>query len=486
MVTAAVIGSGPNGLVGAVTLARAGLDVTVYESDSVPGGGCRTEELTLPGFHHDVGSAVHPMAMTSEFFRAFGLTERVPYVTPDISFAHGIAPDRIAVAYRDIRRTAAGLGRDGRAWTRAFEGLSRRLPELAGLLGAPLAEGPRHPVLAARLAGSVLANFPAGLPRLGGENARALFAGAAAHGIGNTRSLALTAVGVVLAAHAHGPRGWPLPIGGAGAVTAALVEDLRAHGGRITTGVRIASIHDVGDAAVVLCDTSARDLAAIGADVLPTKYLRSLRRFRYGNGSAKVDFALSGPVPWSAQELRESPTVHLGGTAAQVAASERAVARGNLVEQPYILVVQPSLVDSTRAPAGSAALWAYVHVPAGSDLDATEYISAEIERYAPGFRDLILGSAATSACQLEARNPNFIGGDIGSGATNFAQLLARPRLAREPWRTPTPGLYLGSAAVPPGPGVHGSGGFYAARAALSDLGIAIPSLAPSPEVGRPD
>lgn len=475
MTDAVVVGSGPNGLAAAVTLARAGLGVTVLEADAVPGGGCRTEELTLPGFRHDWGSAVHPMALTSEFFQRFGLGDRVDYITPDISYAHGIRPGQIAVAWRDIERTAAGLGPDGAAWKRVFGGLSTRLESLGKVIGQPLAAPVRHPPTLARLG---LSTLSAAIPGLGwrGEEAAALFAGVAAHGVGNPRSLSLSAVGTVLAAHGHGRHGWPVPRGGAGAVTAALVADLEAHGGRIETGVRIERAADLPAAAVTILNTSARDAARIGAGRLPERYLRSLRRFHYGDGVAKVDFALSEPVPWIDQALRESPTVHLGGTAERVAGSEWAVASGRVSEEPYILITQPSLVDPTRAPVGKAVLWAYIHVQAGSEINATEIITEQIERYAPGFRDTILAHQATGARDLEARDPALIGGDIASGRNSLRQILARPTLSFEPWRTPTEGIYLASAAVAPGPGVHARPGYGAAIAALRDLGIAVPEL----------
>ncbi|RLP78882.1 NAD(P)/FAD-dependent oxidoreductase [Mycetocola lacteus] len=478
MTSAAIIGSGPNGLAAAVTLARAGLAVTVFEAADTPGGGCRTEELTLPGFWHDWGSAVHPMAMTSPFFQAFGLTERVPYAIPEISYAHALEPGTIGVAYRDLNRTVAELGGDGARWRRIFAPLVSRLEPVANLISAPLGNAPAHPILATRLGLAVLAASPLGEASVGlrSEVARAMFAGVAAHGIGNIRSLALSAVGLILAAHAHGPRGWPVPIGGAGAVTAALLADLEAHGGRVLTGTRITHADELRGSDAIIFDTSARDLAHIAGDVLPEKYRKSLRSFRYGNGSAKVDFALSEPVPWLDSALREAPTVHLGESARSIARTENAVTRGNMSDQPYVLITQPSIVDPGRAPEGKAVLWAYVHVPAGSTLDPTEIIIARIEKYAPGFRDTILASVHTSAAQVEERNPSMVGGDIGTGATDLPQLLARPVLAREPWRTPVPGLYLGSASVPPGPGVHGRGGFAAAGAALADLGIPLPDL----------
>ncbi|RLP74109.1 NAD(P)/FAD-dependent oxidoreductase [Mycetocola tolaasinivorans] len=480
MTSAAIIGSGPNGLVAAVTLARAGLDVTVFEAADTPGGGCRTEELTLPGFWHDWGSAVHPMVATSPFFHAFELTKRVPYAVPELSYAHALAPGSTALAHRDLDRTVEGLGADGVRWRRIFEPLVSRLEPVLNLISAPLGNAPAHPVLAARLGLSVLAASPIGEATLGlrTEPARALFAGVAAHGNGATRSLALSAVGLILAAHGHGPQGWPVPIGGAGAVTAALLTDLEAHGGRVLTGVRITHAREIAGFDAVIFDTSARDLAQIAGNALPEKYRRSLRAFRYGNGSAKVDFALSEPVPWLDPALREAPTVHIGESARAIARAEREVSRGRMPEEPYVLITQPSILDPGRAPAGKAALWAYVHVPAGSALDPTEIITARIERLAPGFRDTILASVHTTAAQIEERNPSMIGGDIGTGATNLRQLLARPVFAREPWRTPVPGLYLGSASIPPGPGVHGRGGFAAARAALTDLGIALPDLGP--------
>lgn len=476
MTNAVVVGSGPNGLAAAVTLARAGLEVTVLEADTVPGGGARTLESTLPGFRHDWGSAVHPMALHSEFFRRFELDRRVDYVSPEISYAHGLAPGRSAIAWRDLDRTAAGLGASGAAWRTVFGSLSRHLDALGTVIGQPMLAPFRHPVTFARLGLGGIAVSGLGGSVLRDERAAALFAGVAAHGVGNVRSVALGAVGVALAAHAHGPHGWPVPIGGAGAVTRALLDDLAAHGGRVETGVRVSDAAALPPAAVTILNTSARDAARIGANLLPDRYLRSLRGFRYGNAASKVDFALSGPVPWLDPELRDAPTVHLGGNADRVAGSEYDVAHGRIASEPFVLVTQPGVADPGRAPVGQATLWAYVHVPAGSAFDATEIITAQIERYAPGFRDTILASTATTARDLEARNPALIGGDIGSGRNSFAQLLARPTLSVEPWRTPVTGVYLASAAVAPGPGIHGRPGFSAARAALADLGLPVPDL----------
>ncbi|KFF59430.1 dehydrogenase [Cryobacterium sp. MLB-32] len=463
---AIVVGSGPNGLAAAVTLARAGLTVRVYEKNSLIGGGASTAELTLPGFRHDVGSAVHPMALASEFFQRFGLTDRIDLVVPDVSYGHPLANGEAAIAYRDLERTAAGLGVDGREWLRLFRPLVRHVDEVAELIGNQLLRVPRHPLTAARFALRVLEQgSPLWNLRFRGEHAPALLAGAYAHAIRTMPSLSTAGAGLILATHAH-VRGWPIPIGGSSAIVGALVDDLLAHGGEIHTDTHIRRLSDLPKARIVLLDVTPRALIELADGTLPTAYARQLARFRYGNAVAKVDFALSGPVPWSAAALRQAPTVHVGGTRAQVARAENAVSRGKHAAEPYVLVSQPSILDPSRAPAGQHVLWAYTHVPRGSNNDQTEPITGQIERFAPGFRDVILASASRTARDMAAYNPNHIGGDIAAGEVSMPQLLARPVLSTDPWRTPLPGVYLCSSSTPPGPGVHGLAGYRAALSAL--------------------
>lgn len=476
-----VVGSGPNGLAAAVTLARAGLSVRVFERMPRWGGGARTAETVAPGFRHDTCSAVHPLAVASPFFRAFGLARRIPFVTPEISFAHplGAADGGSGIAYRDLDRTVAELGRDGAAYRRLLGPLAARAREVARFTGSPLLRVPPHPVVAARFGmralqqGSPLWN--AGFAE---RVAPAMMTGVAAHAIAPQPSPVAAAAGLALQAHAHAA-GWPLPIGGSQAISDALADDLRAHGGEIVTDHEVTSLDELTAAAIVL-DVTPRALIRLAGHRMPAGYRSRLERFRYGSGSAKVQFALSGPVPWADERIARAGTVHIGGTRERIAAGEREVLAGRHAASPYVLVAQPSVFDSTRAPAGQHALWAYTHVPTGSTVDQTEAVTRAIEEVAPGFRDVILATRGTTAAELALDNPNYVGGDIAAGAATLPQLLARPVLSADPWRTPLPGVYLCGASTVPGPGVHGQSGWFAARSVLRhEFGIArTPSLAP--------
>lgn len=479
-VDAVVVGSGPNGLAAAVTLARAGLGVRVYEADERVGGGTATRESTLPRYHHDICSAIHPLAFESRFFREFGLTQRVPFVVPEISFAHPLDGGRAAVAYRDLARTREQLGDDGSAYVRLMAPLVDRAARVAALTGSPLVRIPDDPVTAITLAARALEQgSPLWNARFRSDAAPALLTGAAAHTILPQPSLAAAGAGLALTTYAHA-RGWPIPIGGSQAIADAMVDDLRAHGGEIVTGRRIASMRELPPARAVLLDVTPRALLDLAGDEMPRGYRRALEAFRYGAGVAKVDFALSEAVPWTHPELRAAGVVHVGGTRAEIAASENAVQRGAHPDRPYVLVGQQSLFDPTRAPSGRHTLWAYTHVPAGSDVDRRDVVIAQIERFAPGFRDIILATASASAVEVEQHNPNYPGGDISAGAATMLQLLRRPVLSTDPWRTPLPGVYLSSASAAPGPGVHGLVGWYAARSALRhEFGTGIlPDLSP--------
>ncbi|MCH6230767.1 NAD(P)/FAD-dependent oxidoreductase [Microbacterium sp. CFH 31415] len=474
---AVVIGSGPNGMAAAVTLARAGLSVRVLEKEDSIGGAARTLPLTLSGFRHDVGAAIHPLALASPFFRAFELDRRIQLTVPDVSYAQPLAGAAGAAAYRSLGRTAAELGRDGSAWVRLFGPLVRHIDSVTDFTANQMLRLPRSPVTAARFGlraleqGSPLWNV-----RFREARAPALLTGVIGHSIGRIPSLASAAVGLVLAAHGHA-RGWPVPIGGSQAIIDAMADDLVAHGGVIETGVEVTDLRELAGARIVIADTSARALARIGRSVLPRRYARRLDRLKYGDGVAKVDFALSGPVPWAYEPARRSPTVHLGGTRWEIRAAEAAVASGVTAEAPYVLVSQPTIVDPSRAPAGRHVLWAYIHVPHGSAHDPTADVMRMVESAAPGFRDLVLASNAYTAHQLERLDPNLVGGDISAGAITLPQLIARPRLSPHPWRTPVRGVYLGSSSTPPASGVHGLSGFYAARLALRDIcDLATPDL----------
>ena len=465
---AIIVGAGPNGLAAAVVLARAGLSVRVFEREHLIGGGARTEELTLPGFLHDVGSAVHPQALASGFLRAFELEKRVRFVVPEISYAHPLDGGRSGIAWRDLDRTADGLGVDGAAWKGLLEPLVRHADRVAQFAGSQVLQLPRHPLTLARLGLRILEQGSPGWDRRFRQDlAPAMITGVMAHAIRPLPSLSTAATGLVLATTGHA-RGWPIPIGGSRSITDALAEDLVAHGGEIVTGVEITSIGELPTAKVVLFDLSPRALSRIAGDRLPEGYRRALDRFRYGNAIAKADFALSGPVPWTDARLAGTATLHVGGTRRQMAESEADVAAGRHPRDPYVLVSQPSAFDPSRAPTGKHVLWAYTHVPRGSTEDRTEAIVAKIERYAPGFRDTILASASRSAVEVERYNPNYVGGDIAAGDVTIAQLLARPILSPTPWRTAARGLYLCSSSTPPGPAVHGLAGYYAAMTALRD------------------
>lgn len=479
-VDAVIVGSGPNGLAAAVTLARAGLSVRVYEGASTIGGGSRTAELTLPGFLHDVCSAVHPLALASGFFRQFGLAERIDLVIPALSYGHPLDDGRAGLAWRDLDRTVDGLGRDGAAYRRLMAPLVASADRVAQFTGSPLLQVPRHPLTAFRLGwraleqGSVDWNT-----RFSRDEAPSMLSGVGAHAMRPMPGLSPAATSLTLGAYAHA-RGWPVPVGGSQAIVDALADDLRAHGGEIVVDTWVSSLDELPRSAATVLDVSPRALVRLAGARLPSSYIRRLGRYRYGSAVAKVDFALSGPVPWTHDALAGAGTVHVGGTRAEMARAESDVASGMHSANPYVLVAQPSVADPTRAPAGLHALWAYTHVPAGSTLDQVEAVARQIERFAPGFRDRILAVSSRTAADLETENPNYVGGDIGGGAATFAQLVARPVLAADPWRTPAPGVYLCSASTPPGPGVHGLAGYYAARSALrNEFGItAAPSLRP--------
>lgn len=470
---ATVVGSGPNGLTAAVALARSGYEVTVLEAADHAGGGVSTRELTLPGFRHDVCSAVHPIALTSPVFRAAGLVDAIDWIIPEVSYAHALAPGASAVAWRDIERTATGLGLDGPAWRRLLGPLARHIDGVVDFTGSNLVRVPRDPFTTLRFAMRML-GAGTGRDALRTDPARALLTGVLAHANTPLPSLAGAAAGLMLAAHGHADTGWAFPRGGAQAIADALGVDLAEHGGRIETGTHVRDL-----AALDWGDPSAGDLLLLDAPPrlaltlpdVPARYARALRRFAYGPGAAKVDFALDGPVPWADEALAQAPTVHLGGTRAETEASENAVASGRIPERPYVLAVQPSVLDPTRAPDGRQVLWTYMHVPHGAPLDPTEIVTSRIERFAPGFRERILASHAVPASEREHQNPSAIGGDVLGGAFTLAQAFRRPVLSPAPWRTPMRGVYLASASAPPGPGVNGMAGWHAARTALRDRGL---------------
>jgi phytoene dehydrogenase-like protein len=465
---AVVVGSGPNGLAAAITLSRAGRSVLVLEGALRLGGGLRSEALTLPGFVHDVCSAIHPLGAGSPFFRSLPLAEHgLEWVEPEFPLAHPMEDGTAAILERPLRATAAGLEGDGPAWQRLFGPIVRDWERLAPEILAPL-HVPRHPLILARFGLKALRSAR-GLAegRFQGERARALFAGLAAHAVLPLERPATAAIGLVLGALGH-VVGWPLPRGGSQRLADALVSFLRSLGGEIVTGATVATLEDLPPARAILLDVTPRQLLRIAGSRLPLRYRQALESYRYGPGVFKLDLALSGPVPWRAGGCRRAGTVHVGGTLAEIAAGEAAVWRGEHPERPYVLVAQPSLFDATRAPAGRHTLWTYCHVPPASTLDMTARIEAQIERFAPGFRNLVLARSAMAPAALEARNPNYVGGDIGGGVQDLGQLLKRPTWSFTPYRTAVPGLYLCSSSTPPGAGVHGLCGFLAAAAVLRD------------------
>jgi phytoene dehydrogenase-like protein len=467
---AVVVGSGPNGLAAAIALARAGMAVTVFERSATIGGGTRTEPLTLPGFLHDVCSAVHPLGVASPFLQSLPLHEHgLEWIHPEVPLAHPLPDGSAALLHRSLFETAAGLGEDAAGYRRLMEPLVRNWPALARDLLAPL-HLPRHPLPMAGfgLRGLLTADF-LGRKTFRTPAGRALFAGLAAHSFLPLDTPLSAAFGLILGALAH-VAGWPIAKGGSASISAAMASYLRSLGGRIVVSSEISSLGELPPAPIAMLDITPRQLLRLGGHSFSASYRRRLERYRYGPGIFKVDWALDGPIPWKAAACRRAATVHVGGTAVQIAAGEREVWQRIHPEHPFVLVVQPSLFDRSRAPEGKETAWAYCHVPNGSVIDMTERIETQVERFAPGFRDLILARHTRTSEGYEQYNPNFIGGDINGGVQDLRQFLARPTLF-SPYRTPLRGVYLCSSGTPPGGGVHGMCGFHAAMRALGDIGL---------------
>ena len=465
MVDATVVGSGPNGLSAAIVLARAGLRVRVHEAQSTIGGGTRSAELTLPGYVHDLCSAIHPLGIASPFFTSLQLNRYgLEWIHPGVPVAHPLDDGTAVALTRSLDETAANLCGDAAAYRRIVAPFAARFEKLLDDVLGPVTHWPRHPLLLARFAAR--ATLPASRIPFRGDRARALIAGLSAHSFLPLTAPLTASFALIFAAAAH-TSGWPLPRGGSQRIADALAACLRAHGGEIMAGERIESLDQLASSRAVLFDTSPAILERIAADRLPPRYRRALLRFRRGPGVFKLDYALAGPVPWRAPECRQAGTVHVGGTFEEIAAAEAEVAVGGHPERPFVLVAQCSLFDSLRAPPGKHTLWAYSHVPNGSTVDMTSRIEAQIERFAPGFRDLILGRAVTRPADVEAHNANCAGGDISGGAYDGLQFLMRPMPRFDPYATPAKELYLCSSSTPPGAGVHGMCGFHAARSALS-------------------
>ena len=464
---AIVVGSGPNGLSAAIVLASHGLSVTVYEGNERIGGGTRTEELTLPGFRHDVCSAIHPLGLGSPFFQSLPLDAYgLQWIHSPTVLAHPFADGTAVTLERDTNATADALGADAAAYQRLLQPFLRNWESLLEDALGPL-HFPRHPLVLARFGLLALRSAEQVMKRFRGDRARALFAGMAAHSLLPLSEAPTAAFGLVLALAGHAV-GWPLARGGSAAITTALAAHLKSLGGEIVTATPVRHLDELPKSRVVLLDLTPRQILRIAGNRLPVRYQRALQKYRYGPGSFKMDWALSGPIPWRAKQCGSAATVHLIGGPDQMLEESHAAWRGEHVEQPFVLLAQPTLFDPSRAPPGAHVAWAYCHVPHASPVDMSGRIEAQIERFAPGFRDLILARSVRSPAQLEAHNPNLVGGDITGGVQDLRQLFARPARRRVPYATPVKGLYICSASTPPGGGVHGMCGYHAAQAVLRD------------------
>jgi phytoene dehydrogenase-like protein len=467
---AVIVGSGPNGLGAAIVLARAGLSVLVCEAKATLGGGARTEALTLPGYLHDICSAIHPLGVGSPFFRTLPLTQfGLQWIEPPVALAHPLDDGSAAMLVRSLDETVRSFGVDGPAYRRLVSPFVERWAALAEDILGPLPIPPRHPILMSRF--GLVALPPARLLAttcFKQARTRGLFAGLAAHSFVPLEYTATASFGLVLAILSHALN-WPIPRGGAGEIARAMAAYLESLGGKIETNRPIAALSDLPSARTVLLDVSPRQFLNIVGERLPNAYREALGRYRYGPGIFKIDWALSGSVPWTAPECRQAGTVHLGGTLEEIARGERRSWYGQTPDRPLVLFAQQSLFDPTRAPNGKQTGWAYCHVPNGSTVDMTEAIEQQVERFAPGFRDLILARHTINTAQLQVHNPNMIGGDINGGVQDIWQLFTRPMLRANPYTTPIDGVFLCSASTPPGGGVHGMCGYHAAQAALQYL-----------------
>ncbi|MVA74535.1 NAD(P)-binding protein [Auraticoccus sp. F435] len=482
--TVTVVGAGPNGLAAAVVLARAGLTVRVLEASDTPGGGCRTEELVEPGTVHDPCAAVVPGVLTSPFFTAFELARRVELVVPEISYGQARVGRDALLAHHDLARTVEGLGRDGAGWRRVFAPLVERAGAVARLTGGNPLGAVRQPATALRF-GLPAARQWQPLPALRAlrGDARDLFAGPTSHVNHRFEALSAPLTGMALAVQGH-TAGWPVPRGGASAVVRALVDDALAHGAELHCSTPVRRLADLPPSDAVLFDTSLPGLLEIAGTAVPASYRARARGHRTGAAVGKVDLVLSAPLPWSDPRLHGASTVHLGGSHAEMAAAEREVHAGRVPEHPVLLVSCPTDLDPSRSRTGRHVVWAYAHLPTGCPIDPTEIVLRELERHAPGVRDLVVGHAARPAATLAGHNDNYRGGDIYAGALSTRQTLLRPVPALDPWRVGRTDLYLCSSAAAPGPGVHGMGGWHAARSALRHTfggRLPLPSLAPRPD-----
>ncbi|HWF91270.1 MAG TPA: NAD(P)/FAD-dependent oxidoreductase [Terriglobales bacterium] len=464
---ACVIGSGPNGLAAAIVLAQAGLHVDVFEAEAIPGGAVRSMELTLPGFLHDFGSAVYPLGAGSPFFASLPLHKfGLEWIHSPAPVAHPLDNGTAVILERSLKDAKNSLGDDGPSWEKLLHPFVEHWKEFAPEVLAPVPAIPRHPLLMARFATNAFSSAKTIAYRFRNDRTRALFAGLAAHSFLKLTEPLSGAFGLLMAIPAHAV-GWPIPLGGAQSLTNALCQYFASLGGLLHTSRRIASLSEVPDYDLYLCDVTPRQLLKIAANQLSEAYKRKMQTFRYGPGVFKMDYALRDPVPWKAPECRRAATVHLGGSFDEIAASEAAVRAGQHADQPFVLFVQPSLFDPSRAPADQHTAWAYCHVPNGSKEDMRTRIENQIERFAPGFRDCVLARNALSTNALEAMDANLVGGDIGGGIVDIRQLAFRPT-----WRhyaTSAKNVFVCSSSTPPGGGVHGMCGYHAAKKALSTL-----------------
>jgi phytoene dehydrogenase-like protein len=466
---AVVVGSGPNGLAAAIRLAAEGVDVTVLEAAATPGGGTRSVEATVPGLVHDECSGFHPLAVKTHFAREFDLEKfGLQWAWPQVQYAHPLEDGSGAAVWRSVEETAAGLGRDSSSYRRMYGPLTSRFDVVADEFLQPMLHLPKHPMALARF--GAYSAMPASMlaQRWRTQQARALFAGVAAHAFQPLNSLMSSAIGVALGTAAH-RFGWPVAVGGTRSLGEAMLALLSKHGGRVETGVRVRSLAELDDPDIVLLDTAPAAAADIIGDRLPKRVGRAYRRFKHGPGAFQVAFAVDGGVPWAYTPARSAGTVHVGGSFEEVSAAEKAVWKGRMPARPFVLVGQQSVADTSRAVGAVQPVDAYAHVPSGWTGDATEVVVSQIERFAPGFRERIVATTVRSTTFIEASNPNYVGGDIVTGANTARQLVFRPRLALDPYATGLPGVYLCSAATPPGAGAHGMCGYLAAGSALAGL-----------------
>ncbi|OQP42847.1 FAD-dependent oxidoreductase [Niastella yeongjuensis] len=465
---AIVVGSGPNGLAAAITLQQAGVSVLLLEGKETVGGGLRTAEITLPGYLHDICSAIHPMAVASPFMSKLPLHEHgLEFIYPDVAAAHPFDDGTAAVLKKSIDETARLLGEDAGAYTKLIKPLTKIWPEIAPDVLGPF-HFPKHPLAMAQFGLQALTSANYLSRKFHTAKAKGLWAGMAAHSIQPLTNAATSAIGLVLMTAGH-LKGWPVPKGGSVSIANALASYFVSIGGKIETNSYIRSIDQLPASDAVLFDVTPKQLLQIAGDRFSPTYTKQLQRYRYGMGVFKIDWALQEPIPFTAPECRNAGTVHIGNTIEEIVEGERLTAAGIHPEKPFVLLAQPSVFDATRAPAGKHTAWAYCHVPNGSTIDMTSAIENQVERFAPGFKDLIIGRHTYNTLEMEAYNPNYIGGDINGGIIDLRQLYTRPAMRWSPYTTPAKGIYICSSSTPPGGGVHGMCGYHAARRTLHDV-----------------